>query len=107
MIFPWKTEAVHCYLLIFPDSIHVHSRRDAALNRIMMSKVHSVHRKQGRRLPGIEFVHFGLESLFAWELRACMNVFIVSTPNEKEIEIIMRIIFCCYSKLITLPTKNS
>ena len=56
--------------------------------------------KQGRRLAGINFLHFGLESLFARELRACMNVFIVSIPNEKEKEIIMRILFRCYSKLI-------
>ena len=39
-------------------------RRDNALNRIMVSKVHSVPRKQGRWLAGIDFVHFGLESLF-------------------------------------------
>ena len=57
-------------------------------------------RKHGRRLAGIDFVHFGPESLFALELRACTNVFIVSTPNEKEIERIMRIIFRCCSKLI-------
>ena len=50
-------------------------------------------RKQGRELPGTDFVHFGVESLFARELRACMNVFIVSIPNEKKREIIMRIIF--------------
>ena len=49
-----------------------------------MSKVHSVPRKQGRRLAGTDFVHIGVESLFARELRACMNVFIVSIPNEKE-----------------------
>ena len=65
-----------------------------------MSKVHSVPRKQARRLAGINFVHFGLESLFASELLACMKVFIVSIPNEKEREIIMRIPFRCCSKLI-------
>ena len=32
-----------------------------------MSKVHSVPRKQGRRLAGTDFVHFGVESLFAEE----------------------------------------
>ena len=41
-----------------------HITRDNALNRIMVSKVHSVPRKQGRWLAGIDFVHFGLESLF-------------------------------------------
>ena len=65
-----------------------------------MSKVHSVPRKQWRRLAGTDFVHIGVESLFAREQRACMNVFIVSIPNEKEIAIIMRIIFRCCSKLI-------
>ena len=35
-------------------------------------------RKQGKRLAGTDFVHFGVESLFARELLACMNVFIVS-----------------------------
>ena len=54
-------------------------------------------RKQGRRPAGTDFVHFGVESLFARELRACMNVFIVSIPNEKEREIIMRILFRCCS----------
>ena len=63
----------------------------------MKSKVHSVPRKQGRRLAGTDFVHFDVESLFARELRACMNVFIVSIPNEKKREIIMRIIFRCCS----------
>ena len=48
-----------------------------------MSKVDSVPRKQGRRLAGIDFVYFHPESLLARELLACMNVFIVSTPNEK------------------------
>ena len=62
-----------------------------------MSKVHSVPRKQGRRLAGTDFVHIGVESLFARELRACMNVFIVSIPNGKEREIIMRILFRCCS----------
>ena len=84
-------------MLIFSDSIQVHSRRDNALNRIMMSKVHSVPRKQGRQRAGTDFVHFGVESLFARELRACMNIFIVSIPNEKEREIIMRILFRCCS----------
>ena len=55
-------------------------------------------RKQGRRLAGINFVHFGPESLFAKELRACKNVLINSVPNEKEKEIIMRIIFRCWAK---------
>ena len=58
-----------------------------------MSKVHSVPRKQGRRLAGTDFVHFGVESLFARELRACMNGVILSIPNEKEREIIMQILF--------------
>ena len=35
---------------------------------------------------GIQFAHFGLESVFeGWllrELRECMNVFIVSIPDE-------------------------
>ena len=43
-----------------------------------MSKVHSVPRKQGRRPAGTDFVHFGVESLFARELRACMNGIILS-----------------------------
>ena len=30
-----------------------------------MSKVHSVPRKQGMRPAGTDFVHFGVESLFA------------------------------------------
>ena len=100
VIFPRKPEACPLLAVIFSDSILVHSRRDIAIKRIMISKVHSVPRKQGRRLAGIDFVHFGLESLFAWELRVCMNVFIVSIWNEKEIEIIMRILFRCCSKLI-------
>ena len=56
--------------------------RDNALNRIIMSKVHSVPRKQGRRLAGIDFVYFGVESLFAWELRACINRIILSIPKD-------------------------
>ena len=51
-------------------------------------------RKQGRRPAGTDFVHFCAESLFARGLRACMNVFIASIPNEKGREIIMRILFC-------------
>ena len=43
-----------------------------------MSKVHSVPRKQGRRPVGTDFVHFGVESLFARKLRACMNEIILS-----------------------------
>ena len=39
-------------------------RTHNALNGITVSKVHSVPRKQGRWLAGIDFVHFGLESLF-------------------------------------------
>ena len=35
-----------------------------------MSTVNSVPRKQGRRLAGTDFVHFGVESLFARELRS-------------------------------------
>ena len=32
---------------------------------------------------GIDFAHFGLESdMVSGELRECMNVFIVSIPNE-------------------------
>ena len=31
----------------------------------MMSEVHSVPRKQGRRPAGTDFVHLGVESLFA------------------------------------------
>ena len=54
-------------------------------------------RKQGRRPAGTDFVHFGVELLFARELRACVNEFIVSIPNEKEREIIMRIFFRCCS----------
>ena len=48
------------------------------IKSIMISKVHSVSRKQGRRLAATDVFHFGLESLFARELRACMNVFIIS-----------------------------
>ena len=48
------------------------------IKRIMISRIHSVSRKQGRRLAGIDIFHFGLESLFARELRACMNVFMIS-----------------------------
>ena len=55
-------------------------------------------RKQGRRLAGTDFVYFGVELLFARELRACMNEFIVSIPNEKEREISMRILFRCCSQ---------
>ena len=76
--------------------MHVHSRPDNTLKGIMIFKVHGhfLPRKQGNRLVGIDFVHFGLESL-------CLSLFfIVSIPNEKEIEIIMRIIFHCCSKLI-------
>ena len=58
-----------------------------------MSKVHSCLENKEGRLAGIDFAHFVLESLFARELRACMNVFIVSTPNEKERGIIIRILF--------------
>ena len=47
-----------------------------------MSKVHSVPRKQGRRLAGTDFVHFGVESLFARKLRACMNGIILSFPKQ-------------------------
>ena len=36
-----------------------------------------MHRKQGRLLAGIDFVDFGVESLFARELRACINEIIV------------------------------
>ena len=54
-------------------------------------------RKQGRRLAGTDFVHSGVETLFVRELWACMNVFIVLIPNEKEREIIMRILFRCCS----------
>ena len=50
-------------------------------------------------MEGIDFAHFGLESLFATELRAYMNVFIVSIPNEKEREIIIRILFRCFLNL--------
>ena len=50
-------------------------------------------RKQGRRPTGINFVHFGLKSLFSSELLACIKVFFVSIKNEKEREIIMRIFF--------------
>ena len=50
-------------------------------------------RKQGRRPGGTDFVHFGVELLFARELRACLNEFIVLIPNEKEREITMRIFF--------------
>ena len=50
-------------------------------------------RKQGRRPTGINFVHFGLKSLFSSELLAYIKVFIVLIPNEKEREIIMRIFF--------------
>ena len=53
-------------------------------------------RKQGRRPAGTDFVHFGVELLFARELRACLNEFIVSIPNEKEREIIMRICFIAF-----------
>ena len=49
-----------------------------------MSKVHSVPRKQGRRLAGIDFVYFGVESSFAWELRACINRIILSIPKDNE-----------------------
>ena len=41
-------------------------------------------RKQGRRLAGIDIFHFGLKSLFARELRACMNVFIISLTGVKN-----------------------
>ena len=64
-------------------------------------------RKQGRRLAGTDFVHFGVESLFTRELRACMNVFIVSIPNEKERELIMRILFRCCSYLNNGHMHNS
>ena len=43
---------------------------------------------------GIHFAHFGRNQVWLpWELRECMNVFIVSIfqMNKKEIEIIMRI----------------
>ena len=50
-------------------------------------------RKQGRRPTGINFVHFGLKSLFSSELLACIKIFIVSIPNEKEREIIIKFFF--------------
>ena len=63
-----------------------------------MSKVHSVPRKQGRGLACTDFVHFDVESLFSRELRACMNVLVIAAiPDEKEREIIMRILFRCCS----------
>ena len=54
-------------------------------------------RKQGRRPAGTDFVHFGVELLFARKLRACLNEFIVSIPNKKEREIIMGFFFRCCS----------
>ena len=50
-----------------------------------MSKVNSVPRKQGRRLVGTDFVHFGVESLFARKLQACMNGIILSFPKLGEL----------------------
>ena len=41
-------------------------------------------RKEGGRVAGIDFVHFGLETLIARELRACMNVFIVSIQMRRK-----------------------
>ena len=68
--------------------------------------VHSVPRRQGRRPTGINFVHFSLKSLFSSELLACIKIFIVSIPSEKEREIIMRILFCCCSKRIRLSIND-
>ena len=42
-------------------------------------------RKQGRRPAGTDFVHFGLESLFARELRARINGIILSFPKLGEL----------------------
>ena len=43
---------------------------------------------------GILFFHFGLGSgIVLEETSECKNVFIVSTPNEKERGIIIRILF--------------
>ena len=39
-------------------------------------------RKQGRRPAGTDFVHLGVESLFARELRACINGIILSFSKE-------------------------
>ena len=85
MIFPRKPEACPLLLLIFSDYIQVHSRRYNALNRIMMSKVHFVPRKQGRRPAGTDFGYFGVESLFVRKLRACMNGIILSFPKLGEL----------------------
>ena len=51
-------------------------------------------RKRGRWLAGVDFVHFGLESLFfdLRKLRVCMNGVILSILNEKERGIIMQIV---------------
>ena len=43
-------------------------------------------RKQGGRRAGTDFVHdFGVESLFARKLRACMNEIILSFPKLGEL----------------------
>ena len=39
-------------------------------------------RKQGRRPAGTDFVHLGVESLFARELWACINGIILSFSKE-------------------------
>ena len=39
-------------------------------------------RKQERQPASIGFVYSGMESLFAIELRTCMNGIILSRPNE-------------------------
>ena len=61
MIFPRKPEACPLLTVNFLSSFEAIYR----FSRIMMSKVHSVPRKQGRRPAGTDFVHLGVESLFA------------------------------------------
>ena len=83
-----KNQRLKMFCVIFPtrclESVH-------KLYRYVTPQRVGFLRRFGLK-TGIDFVHFDLKLGFgSRELRECMNVFIVSVPNEVEKRIRMRI----------------